>query len=73
MADPKRKIDTVRSIENLQLSTALIIGLNDAKQAESIAEAILLTRLSRTMELKQVGCNSCNRALPYFDSNHLKP
>ena len=40
MADPKRKIDTIRSIENLQLSTALIIELNDAKQAESIAEAI---------------------------------
>ena len=40
MADPKRKMDTIRSIQNLQLSTALIIGLNDAKQAESIAEPL---------------------------------
>ena len=40
MAEQKRKIDTIRSIENLQLSNALIVGLNDAKQAESITEAI---------------------------------
>ncbi|WP_171262701.1 hypothetical protein [Acinetobacter sp. ANC 4470] len=40
MTDQKRKIDTIRSIKSLQLSNALIIGLNDAKQAESIAEAI---------------------------------
>ena len=40
MADQKRKIETIRGIEKLQLSNTLIIGLEDAKQAEAIAEAV---------------------------------
>ena len=40
MADKNRKIETIRCIEKLQLSNTLIIGLEDAKQAEAIAEAI---------------------------------
>jgi pyruvate-formate lyase-activating enzyme len=40
MADQKRKIETIRIIENLQLSTVLIRGLDDAQQAEAIAEAV---------------------------------
>ncbi|MFH7765329.1 hypothetical protein [Acinetobacter sp. BSP-28] len=40
MADQKRKIETIRIIENLQLSNVLIHGLEDAKQAETIAEAV---------------------------------
>ena len=40
MADQKRKVEMIRSIENLQLSTHLITGLDNAKQAESIATAI---------------------------------
>ncbi|MGE8561378.1 MAG: hypothetical protein ACN6NJ_10590 [Acinetobacter sp.] len=40
MADQKRKIETIRCIEKLQLSNALITGLDDAAQAEAIAEAV---------------------------------
>ncbi|MGE8559164.1 MULTISPECIES: hypothetical protein [unclassified Acinetobacter] len=40
MADQKRRIETIRIIENLQLSTVLIHGLDDAQQAEAIAEAV---------------------------------
>lgn|SRR5690606_3675715 len=40
MADQKRKIDTIRRIEHLQLSEALIVALDDAVQAESVAAAI---------------------------------
>ncbi|WP_313034084.1 hypothetical protein [Acinetobacter sp.] len=40
MADQKRKIETIHIIENLQLSTVLISGLDDAQQAEAIAEAV---------------------------------
>ncbi|MEJ2898331.1 hypothetical protein [Acinetobacter sp. NS-4] len=40
MADQKRKLETIRSIENLQLSNVLIRGLDDVQQAETIVEAI---------------------------------
>jgi len=40
MADQKRKTETIRRIENLQLSTALILALEDAVETESVAEAI---------------------------------
>lgn len=40
MADQKRRIDTIRRIEHLQLSEALIVALDDAVQAESVAAAI---------------------------------
>ena len=40
MADQKRKIETIRSIKNLKLSNTLITGLDDAEQAEAIAEAV---------------------------------
>ncbi|MCU4629282.1 hypothetical protein KTJ53_06170 [Acinetobacter variabilis] len=40
MADQKRKTETIRRIENLQLSPALILALEDAVEAESVAEAI---------------------------------
>ncbi|MFV5405209.1 MULTISPECIES: hypothetical protein [unclassified Acinetobacter] len=40
MADQKRKIETIHQIEQLQLSQALIVALDDALQAESVAEAI---------------------------------
>lgn len=40
MADQKRKIETIHRIEQLQLSEALIVALDDALQAESVAEAI---------------------------------
>ena len=40
MTDQKRKTETIRRIENLQLSTALILALEDAVEAESVAEAI---------------------------------
>jgi len=40
MADQKRKIETIHLIEQLQLSEALIVALDDALQAESVAEAI---------------------------------
>ena len=40
MAEQKRKIETIRSIENLQLSSSLISALDDNSQAEGIAEAI---------------------------------
>jgi hypothetical protein len=40
MTDQKRKIETIRIIEKLQLSNVLIRGLEDAKQAEAIAEAV---------------------------------
>ena len=41
MTDLKRKIEVIRSIEYLQLSDVLITALDDAQQAESVAEAIL--------------------------------
>lgn len=40
MTDQIRKIDTIRRIQGLQLSDALIVGLDDAVQAEAIAYAI---------------------------------
>lgn len=40
MADQKRKIETIRSIKNLKLSNTLIASLDDARQAEAIAEAV---------------------------------
>ena len=40
MADQKRKIETIRSIENLQLSSNLIFALDDQMQAEDILIAI---------------------------------
>ena len=40
MADQKRKIETIHRIEQLKLSEALIVALDDALQAESVAEAI---------------------------------
>jgi hypothetical protein len=40
MADQKRKIETIRSIENLQLSKNLIFALDDQIQAEEILIAI---------------------------------
>ena len=40
MADQKRKIETIHRIEQLQLSEALIVALDDALQAESVADAI---------------------------------
>lgn len=40
MADQKRKVETIRSIENLKLSHTLITALDDATQAESVAIAI---------------------------------
>ncbi len=38
MADQKRKAETIRSIESLQLAEGLIAALDNA--AESVAEAI---------------------------------
>ncbi|MFV5490369.1 hypothetical protein [Acinetobacter sp. ASP199] len=40
MADQKRKIETIRHIESLQLSDTLIHALDDANTAECVAEAI---------------------------------
>lgn len=40
MADQKRKIEMIRRIKNLKLSNTLILGLDDAGQAEAIAEAV---------------------------------
>lgn len=40
MADQKRKIETIRSIQSLQLTKNLIDALENAEEAESIAEAI---------------------------------
>lgn len=40
MADQKRKIEIIRSIEQLQLSHQLIHALEDAQQAETVAIAI---------------------------------
>ena len=40
MADQIRKSETIRGIERLQLSSTLILGLDDARKAESIADAI---------------------------------
>ena len=40
MADQKRKVETIRRIQNLQLSDTLIAALDDAVEAESVAEAI---------------------------------
>lgn len=40
MADQKRKIEMIRSIENLQLPHHLISALDDRVQAEAVLEAI---------------------------------
>ena len=40
MADQKRKIETIRHIESLQLSATLIQALDDAQQAENVVNAI---------------------------------
>lgn len=40
MADLKRKIETIRSIENLQLSQHLISALDDQIQAEDVFSAV---------------------------------
>ena len=40
MADQQRKIDTIRSIENLQLPRTLISALDDRAQAQEVLEAI---------------------------------
>ena len=40
MADQQRKIDTIRSIENLQLPRSLISALDDRMQAQEVLEAI---------------------------------
>ena len=40
MADQTRKIETIRSIETLQLTENLISAMDDAEQAESVAQAI---------------------------------
>lgn len=40
MNDQKRKIETIRRIQHLQLSETLIIALDDANQAECVAAAI---------------------------------
>jgi len=40
MADQKRKIEIIRRIKNLKLSNTLIASLDDAEQAEAIAEAV---------------------------------
>ena len=40
MADQKRKIETIRRIESLQLSDSLIQAMDDANTAECVAEAI---------------------------------
>lgn len=40
MTDLKHKVEMIRSIENLQLSTDLIHALNDAQQAEYVVEAV---------------------------------
>ena len=40
MADQQRKTEIIRSIEQLQLSTALIMALDHANSAEAVAEAV---------------------------------
>ena len=40
MADQKRKIETIRSIQSLQLNENLIHALENAEEAESIVVAI---------------------------------
>ncbi|UIJ75695.1 MULTISPECIES: hypothetical protein [unclassified Acinetobacter] len=40
MADQTRKIETIRSIETLQLTENLISAMDDAEQAEYVAQAI---------------------------------
>lgn len=40
MADQRRKIETIQSIEKMQLSQNLISALDNAAEAESIADAI---------------------------------
>ncbi|WP_171255416.1 hypothetical protein [Acinetobacter sp. SFB] len=40
MADQQRKIETIHRIKNLQLSNTLITALDDAGQAEAIAQAV---------------------------------
>ncbi len=40
MVDQQRKTEIIRSIEQLQLSTALIMALDHASSAEAVAEAV---------------------------------
>ncbi|WP_171407655.1 hypothetical protein [Acinetobacter tianfuensis] len=40
MADQKRKIETIRSIEQMQLPQNLIAALDNAAEAQNIADAI---------------------------------
>lgn len=40
MADQMRKMETIRSIENLQLSNTLISALDDAQTAHSVVDAV---------------------------------
>ncbi|WP_162850568.1 MULTISPECIES: hypothetical protein [unclassified Acinetobacter] len=44
MKDHKSKIEMIRHIESLQLSDALIVALEDTRQAESIVEAVQFLR-----------------------------
>ena len=60
MADQKRKIEMIRRIKNLKLSNTLIAGLDDAGQAEAIAEAV--SSLQNLTE--QWNCNNL------FNSRH---
>lgn len=40
MADQKLKVEMIRSIEQLQLSTQLIHALDDAQLAENVTQAV---------------------------------
>ncbi|NHC03152.1 hypothetical protein G9F31_05125 [Acinetobacter sp. 187] len=40
MTDQLRKTATIRSIQKLQLPNSLIVALEDAVQAESVAQAV---------------------------------
>lgn len=40
MTDLKHKVEMIRSIENLQLSTDLITALDDVHQAKDVVEAV---------------------------------
>ncbi|CAB1206606.1 hypothetical protein [Acinetobacter bouvetii] len=40
MTDQKRKLETILTIKSLKLSNHLILALDDAQQAETIAEAV---------------------------------
>lgn len=40
MVDQQRKTEIIRSIEKMQLSSALIMALDHASSAEAVAEAV---------------------------------